>query len=53
MPTTPAPDTLDQRVHDHREQLTVLMADTGRCEDISSGIGDDMAEDAILGILGP
>ncbi|MGH3548979.1 MAG: hypothetical protein ACRDQU_12880 [Pseudonocardiaceae bacterium] len=38
MPTTPTRETLDQRVHDHREELTVLMADTGRCEDISSGL---------------
>jgi hypothetical protein len=42
MPTTPTPKTPgspDQRVHDHREGLTVLMADTGRCDDITSGIG--------------
>ena len=41
MPTTPTPETcgsLDQRVHDHREALIVVMADTGRCDDISSGV---------------
>lgn len=43
MPTTPTPETpgsLDERVRDHREALTVLMAGTGRCEDIVSGATD-------------
>lgn len=41
MPTTPTPETpgsLDERVQDHREALIELMADAGRCEDITSGI---------------
>lgn len=47
MPTTPTPETrpetldsLEERVQDHREELIVLMADTGRCDDIASGILD-------------
>ncbi|MDT7712993.1 MAG: hypothetical protein QOG46_1687 [Pseudonocardiales bacterium] len=42
-PTTPTPKTpssLDDRVQHHREALTVLMVDSGRCDDISSGIED-------------
>ncbi|MGH3873680.1 MAG: hypothetical protein ACRDSR_19585 [Pseudonocardiaceae bacterium] len=31
------PETLDQRVHDHRESLIEFMAAAGRCEDVSSG----------------
>lgn len=46
MPSTPMPETsgsLDERVYVHREELTVLMADAGRCDDISSGILGDLS----------
>lgn len=36
-PTTPETlDSLDQKVHDHREQLIALMAGASTCDDISS-----------------
>lgn len=38
MPTTDIAASLDERIHDHRKALTVLMADTGRCDDIVSGV---------------
>lgn len=40
MPTMSTPETLgslDQRVHDHREDFIELMAGAGRCDDILSG----------------
>jgi len=39
MPTPHTPTPLDERVHHHREALTVLMAGAGRCDDILSGQG--------------
>lgn len=49
----PMPDnatSLDERVHEHREELLVLMADTGRCEDIVSGVlTGDLGDDEVTG----
>ena len=41
MPTTPTPEpshALAQQVEDHRDALVSLMANTGRCDDITSGL---------------
>jgi hypothetical protein len=46
MSNTPTPDTgtsLSQRIEDHREDLLVLMVDTERCDDITSGIEEPLA----------
>ena len=42
MPTTPTPEpaaALADQVEDNRDALTSLMADTGRCDDITSIVG--------------
>jgi hypothetical protein len=35
----PTTTTLGERVHAERDELTVLMAESARCEDITSGLG--------------